>query len=149
MKEKSRDVKRAPTIPGAILRPPRAGVCTAENYARLRPRPRRRSRKNEIPKSHIAGIELLNGFPKLQLRAPEANHNIVESSNYGSCKILVQLLPGGRNKTGCATSRCGRPGTKLGESRITSRLEVFHASTSQKGAFRNEVCGEETKGRAD
>jgi len=33
MKEKSRDVKRAPTIPGAILRPPRAGVCTAENYA--------------------------------------------------------------------------------------------------------------------
>lgn len=62
--------------------------------------------------------------------------------------LLVQLLPGGRNKTGC-TSRCGRPGAKLGESVTTSRLEVFHASTSQKGAFRYEVCGEETKGRAD
>ena len=39
--------------------------------------------------AHIAGIELLNGFPKLQLRAPEANHNIVESSNHGSCKICL------------------------------------------------------------
>ena len=120
---------------------------------RLRPRPRRRSRKNEIPKfvmcTHSRN-RVAQWLPKAATAGTrsESQHRRVQQSRLLQ-DLLVQLLPGGRNKTGCATSRCGRPGTKLGESRITSRLEVFHASTSQKGAFRNEVCGEETKGRAD
>jgi hypothetical protein len=100
--------------------------------------------KSNNAESHAAPSHAFVGDRGQQATSGKLAHGVVERA-----EIYMQLLPCGRDKTGCATSRCGRLGAKLGESVITSRFGVFHASTSQKGAFRYEVCGEETKGRAD